>query len=150
LLLVTTATKSRLPKSLPTIADIATLAQQPVGEVSLETHADPKDPAYIVYTSGSTGFPKGVLIERHAVTNLIYALEQILYVPLGGQVRELLSAPFIFDAAIQQCLSCLVTGNELHILNESSRRDPVQFLRYVREHNIQIAVFTSPSRPRLG
>jgi amino acid adenylation domain-containing protein len=144
LLLVTTATKSRLPKSLPTIADIATLAQQPVGEVSLETHADPKDPAYIVYTSGSTGFPKGVLIERHAVTNLIYALEQILYVPLGGQVRELLSAPFIFDAAIQQCLSCLVTGNELHILNESSRRDPVQFLRYVREHNIQIINVVTP------
>jgi amino acid adenylation domain-containing protein len=144
LLLVTTATKSQLPKSVSIIADITTLAQQPVGELVLETNSDPKNPAYIVYTSGSTGVPKGVLIERHAVANLIYALEQVLYLPLGGRVRELLSAPFIFDAAIQQCLSCLVSGNELHILNESARRDPVQFLHYVREQNIQVINVVTP------
>lgn len=144
LLLVTPATTSRLPTSVPKIADITALAQQSVSEFVLEANTDPRTPAYIVYTSGSTGVPKGVLIERQAVVNLIYALEQVLYQPLGSRVRELLSAPFIFDAAIQQCLSCLVTGNELHILNEIVRRDPVQFLRYVREHDIQVINVVTP------
>lgn len=144
LLLVTNETNFQVPKSVPIIANIATLAQQQVGELLLTSNAAPNDLAYIVYTSGSTGVPKGVLIERSAVTNLIYGLEQILYKPLGNQVRELLSAPFIFDAAIQQCLSCLVTGNELHIVNEITRSDPAQFLRYVREHNIQLINVVTP------
>ena len=59
-------------------------------------------------------------------------------------MRELLSAPFIFDAAIQQCLSCLVSGNELHILNENACRDPTLFLRYVREQNIHLINVVTP------
>lgn len=149
LLLVTSSTKSQLPDSVPKIVDIASLASQLVGGFSSGFNKylfnkNPQDPAYIVYTSGSTGRPKGVLLERQAVTNLVCALEKILYLPLGGKVRELLSASFIFDAAIQQCLSCLVTGNELHILNENACCDPALFLHYVREQKIHLINVVTP------
>ncbi|MCC0178535.1 amino acid adenylation domain-containing protein [Waterburya agarophytonicola K14] len=144
LLLVTNETKFQVPKSASIIVDIVRLTQQKVDDLSLTSNIDPNELAYIVYTSGSTGEPKGVSIQRHAVTNLIYALEQILYKPLGNQVRELLSASFIFDAAIQQCLSCLITGNEIHIVNDIIRSDPALFLKYIRDHDIEIINVVTP------
>lgn len=144
LLLVTNETKFKVPKSESIIVDLVSLTQQKVDDLSLASNIDPNELAYIVYTSGSTGEPKGVSIQRHAVTNLIYALEQILYKPLGSQVRELLSASFIFDAAIQQCLSCLVTGNEIHMINDIIRSDPALFLKYIRDHDIEIINVVTP------
>ncbi len=102
-----------------------------------EPRVGPGDAATLLYTSGSTGRPKGVVIEHHSLTNLLAALEPMLYAPLGGRAREALSAPVIFDAALQQMLSSLATGGTLLVVDEETRRDPHAFLAFVRRHEVQ-------------
>jgi amino acid adenylation domain-containing protein len=99
--------------------------------------ARPQDAAALLYTSGSTGRPKGVVIEHHSLANLLVALQPMLYAPLGGRTREALSAPVVFDAALQQLLSCLANGSTLFVMDEEMGRDPHAFLAYVRRHRIE-------------
>jgi amino acid adenylation domain-containing protein len=99
--------------------------------------ARPAGAATLLYTSGSTGSPKGVLVEHRSLTNLLAALEPMLYAPLGGRTREALSAPFVFDAALQQMLSCLANGSTLFVVDEDTRRDPHAFIDYLVRHDVQ-------------
>ncbi|ADB50870.1 non-ribosomal peptide synthetase [Conexibacter woesei] len=97
----------------------------------------PGDAAALLYTSGSTGRPKGVVIEHRSLTNLVVALQPLLYEPLGGRAREALSAPVVFDAALQQTLSCLANGGTLFVLDDETRRDPRAFLTYLERHAVE-------------
>ncbi|MCK9904369.1 non-ribosomal peptide synthetase [Parafrankia colletiae] len=104
----------------------------------------PGDLAALLYTSGSTGTPKGVLIEHGSLTNLVTGLQNMLYAPLGGRTVEALSAPFVFDAALQQSLSCLVNGGILLVLDEHGRRDPHRFLELVARHRVGLINVVAP------
>ncbi|TYC07301.1 amino acid adenylation domain-containing protein, partial [Actinomadura syzygii] len=91
----------------------------------------------VIYTSGSTGRPKGVVVTHGGLANL-YAnhLEEIFGpVAEGGRVRALHTASFSFDTSWEQ-LFWLVAGHELHVLDETDRRDAEHVVRYVREHRI--------------
>jgi len=99
---------------------------------------DPRDLAYILYTSGSTGTPKGVAVEHRAIHNLCDGLTRTLYARGDGRERELLSAPFVFDASIQQTLSCLAYGGVLIVCSEDTRRDPEAFVQYACENDVTL------------
>lgn len=101
------------------------------------SRARPGDAAALIYTSGSTGRPKGVVIEHRSLTNLIDALQPMLYEPLGGRSREALSAPLMFDAALQQMLSCLANGGTLFVVDAETRRDPRQFIACIERHQVR-------------
>ncbi|MFP8641746.1 amino acid adenylation domain-containing protein [Priestia aryabhattai] len=75
----------------------------------------PSDPAYIVYTSGTTGKPKGVMITNRGVVNLIRS--QRKYLQLNEASRVLQFATFNFDASIYEIFGSLLNGAELHIGN---------------------------------
>lgn len=77
--------------------------------------------AYTLPTSGSTGEPKGVLIEDGNVLALVDALHQAILKPLGPALRIAVVAPFIFDASVQQVFSALLLGHTLVIVPEEVR-----------------------------
>lgn len=97
----------------------------------------PEDIAYILYTSGSSGAPKGVAITHRSVANLAYGLQQTVYANLPTGVRCALNAPLSFDASVKQLLT-LTMGNQLYLVPEETRLDPEAFCSYLREHSINI------------
>ncbi|MEM9385512.1 MAG: amino acid adenylation domain-containing protein [Pseudomonadota bacterium] len=66
------------------------------------------DTAYIMYTSGSTGQPKGVAIDQVALTNLSLHIAQQYEVT--SEDRVMLSAPLYFDMSIEEIFPYLISG----------------------------------------
>ncbi|GAB3440152.1 amino acid adenylation domain-containing protein [Actinophytocola sediminis] len=101
----------------------------PVIDVDRRAPLSPEHPAYVVYTSGSTGVPKGVVVPHRAIANLFASHRRALYDPLRERTgRDRLNVahvwPFAFDAAWQPQL-WLFAGHTLHIVPEEDRGDPV-------------------------
>ncbi|MYT68260.1 MULTISPECIES: amino acid adenylation domain-containing protein [unclassified Streptomyces] len=78
----------------------------PVAEVPSQGTAD-TDLAYAMYTSGSTGLPKAVLVEQRNVT--AFALRQD-FVALGPGRTMLQSSSFSFDASVLEIWGVLLRG----------------------------------------
>ena len=83
----------------------------------------PEQAAYIVYTSGSTGVPKGVVVEHRNFLHILRALAPYS----SGCEHIALVAPLSFDASIQQVALSLLVGKTLHVLPDSQRTSPKNF-----------------------
>ncbi|MCL2695216.1 MAG: amino acid adenylation domain-containing protein, partial [Clostridiales bacterium] len=95
------------------------------------------DPAVVVYTSGSTGNPKGVLLPQSA---LALALGTDEY----GQSPDdnfLLIASLSFIGGVIYALSPLAAGQTLHLAPEDVCKDARAILDYIRDHAITVAFF---------
>jgi amino acid adenylation domain-containing protein len=91
----------------------------PVAAATAHRALTPANTAYILYTSGSTGVPKGVMIEHRALTNLVTAVRSGL--PLTAADRVLQHASFGFDAAVADMFCAWAAGAELHIADQAER-----------------------------
>jgi amino acid adenylation domain-containing protein/non-ribosomal peptide synthase protein (TIGR01720 family) len=103
----------------------------------------PTNAAYVIYTSGSTGRPKGVLVEHRSLVNLFTNQRERFPAPDadGPRLRAALTAAFSFDASWEELL-LMAGGHELHVIDDEVRHDPVAFVRYVVEHDIDFVNFT--------
>ena len=69
--------------------------------------------AYVMYTSGSTGMPKGVCIPHRAVTRLV---KETNYIQFGPQEVFLQLAPVSFDASTLEIWGSLLNGAKLVLM----------------------------------
>ena len=76
-----------------------------------------EDLAYILFTSGTTGIPKGVPIKHKGIPNLIsYTISKL---KVNSKSRILAFASIGFDASIWEILTTLAAGASLHIPNSN-------------------------------
>jgi amino acid adenylation domain-containing protein/non-ribosomal peptide synthase protein (TIGR01720 family)/FkbM family methyltransferase len=97
---------------------------------------DASNAAYIIYTSGSMGEPKGVLIEHRSVSNLLQALREAVHGDSSGAAVGM-NAPVSFDASVKQWIQ-LAEGHRLHIVPERVRRDAEALGDYLLEKGIEV------------
>ncbi|KAF2170493.1 hypothetical protein M409DRAFT_64212 [Zasmidium cellare ATCC 36951] len=89
---------STLNVDLPDIETQATQAEAP----NLDVHRDPSHLAYLIFTSGTTGLPKGVPITHKAGATAMHALaESIPSDVSGGVVRCMQFSQYTFDVFVQ-------------------------------------------------
>lgn len=98
-----------------------------------ETVTD-QDPAYIMYTSGSTGIPKGVMIPHRGV--LDYAAWIVKTFDLNEQSVTGLQSGFHFDNSVFDLYAAAACGAKVVMIPEILFRYPAKLLAYVAEKEV--------------
>lgn len=100
------------------------------------------DLLYVLFTSGSTGVPKGVSINHRSVIDYINWVTNTFDINEGDSFGN--QAPFYFDNSILDIYSCLKTGATLFIIPQKLFFQPVPLLQYIKDNDID-TIFWVPS-----
>ncbi|WP_285690254.1 non-ribosomal peptide synthetase [Actinoplanes sp. NBRC 103695] len=123
--------------SATTVDRLAQIAPAPVtaaergGQVSLDNLA------YIIFTSGTTGRPKGVAVGYRGLTNMYFnhvekIFDRVVDHQRGRRLKIAHTTSFSFDASWEQ-LFWLLNGHEVHVIDEEMRRDHQRLLAHYDE-----------------
>lgn len=117
--------------------DIALLPEGPC----LASAPRPEDLLILLYTSGTTGTPKGSMLEHRNLMALIAQLKT--WFALDENTRIANYASFGFDASLMDFFSALSCGCELHIIPSELRMDLSALDEYFIQHEINCAFMTT-------
>lgn len=92
------------------------------------------DPIYIVFTSGSTGVPKGVVACHRSVIDYIENLSEVL--EFNEDTRFANQTPLYFDACLKELYPTLKFGATTVIVPKSLFMFPVKLVEFLNEHKI--------------
>ena len=113
------------------------LTQTPVNAEDLaavRAKAIDTDPIYVVFTSGSTGIPKGVVACHRSVLDYIEQLSETLEFSedtvFGNQT------PLYFDACLKELYPTLKFGATTYLVPKSLFMFPIKLVEFLNEHKI--------------
>jgi amino acid adenylation domain-containing protein len=102
--------------------------------------------AYILFTSGSTGIPKGVMITHFAISNRLLTAQSMH--PLTTADAVLQTTSYSFDVSIWEIFSALLCGAKLVLAKAGAQHNMAYIADLLFQKNISLAGFT-PSVLRL-
>jgi amino acid adenylation domain-containing protein len=97
-----------------------------------------EDVAYVVYTSGSTGQPKGVEVTHRSLLNLVFWHQQTFEIKACDRATQFASSAF--DVSGEELWPHLAAGASVSFIDEDIRFQPRAIRNWLVEHAITIAI----------
>jgi mycobactin phenyloxazoline synthetase len=123
-----------LPVPALTIADVL-----PVDAEIPPASTDPAEVAYVLFTSGSTGEPKGVEVTHDAAMNTVEFIAR--HFEISAADRCLALSTLEGDISVMDVFVTLRTGGSIVVVDEAQRRDPDAWARLIDTHNVTVLHF---------
>jgi amino acid adenylation domain-containing protein len=123
-------------RARPKILSLEPLAQATPRAAAHRVRARPSSLAYVVYTSGSTGAPKGAMVEQRGLFNHLLSLTSELDLSASDVIAQ--TAPQSFVLAIWQFLAGLMIGARMHICADEEVRDPALLAQAIGREGVTI------------
>ena len=124
-----------LPVPALVIADV--LRDAPSGISPART--DPAGLAYVLFTSGSTGEPKGVEMTHDGAMNTIEFITR--HFGIGAADRCLALSTLECDMSVLDVFATLRAGGAIVMVDEAQRRDPDAWARLIDTHRVTVLNF---------
>jgi amino acid adenylation domain-containing protein len=121
---------------------IAARSTEPGPEI--ETTKD--DPAYLIYTSGSAGTPKCVMLTHGGLVNRLLWMQDEY--GLGADDAVVQKTPFTFDVSVWEFFWPLMTGARLVVARPGGHRDPGYLAKLIQRESVTTVHFV-PSMLRV-
>lgn len=99
------------------------------------------DPLYSVFTSGSTGIPKAVVIAHKSVIDLVENFKSAFHFSEGEIFGN--QAPFDYDASVKDIYSTLLNSATLQIIPKQLFSFPIKLIAYINDKKINCVFWTA-------
>jgi mycobactin phenyloxazoline synthetase len=137
LALICAGERLSLPVPALTIADVLTAGPSDA-EIDIPT-TDPAALAYVLFTSGSTGEPKGVEVTHDAAMNTVEFIAR--HFEIAATDRCLALSTLEGDISVMDIFVTLRTGGSIVVVDEAQRRDPDAWARLIDAHKVTVLHF---------
>ncbi|MGC5703067.1 amino acid adenylation domain-containing protein [Pseudomonas sp. NFXW11] len=116
---------------------VVTLAQARLAAALAQPREVPAEAlAYVIFTSGTTGEPKGVELSHQAAMNTIDAINRRYQV--GAEDRVLGVSALDFDLSVYDLFGLLSVGGALVLPADELRKEPQEWLRLIRQQRVTL------------
>jgi hybrid polyketide synthase/nonribosomal peptide synthetase ACE1 len=123
----------------PGSASIINVSEVANIEKTVPTKATPQSPAMVLYSSGTTGTPKGIVISHYSLRNFI----EVCAGKFGIAKENILQqTAYSFDLAVGEVLFGLSNGGCLYVASKTQRMDPVEITNILATEKITFTIAT--------
>ncbi|EFQ88643.1 hypothetical protein PTT_15404, partial [Pyrenophora teres f. teres 0-1] len=98
--------------------------------------------AYVMFTSGSTGMPKGVMVEHRGIVRLVRDNNLQQHVPATPTMAHMTN--LAFDVSTWEIYACILNGGTLICVDAATVVDAEAVLQIYRQYGVKTA-FMTPS-----
>ncbi|GGJ42835.1 non-ribosomal peptide synthetase [Deinococcus roseus] len=92
--------------------------------------------AYIIFTSGTTGVPKGVMVDHRGASNTIQSINQMFQV--GPEDRILMVSSLAFDLSVYDLFGLLGAGGAVVLPDADRHQDPMHWQDLLQKHQVTL------------